>query len=110
MKPLRAIIIVIFSLSLALIPYGPARANIFDDFEGMVTDPLKLGHLSDRLQQTVLDALAQLQQLLGRANDIAKQRLDQIQAAPALPLADTGQAPAEPKMKKHGGRQLAFKL
>ena len=46
----------------------------------MATDPLKLAHLSDRLQQTIMDALAQLQPLLGQANAIAEQRLNQIQA------------------------------
>jgi hypothetical protein len=68
-------------LSVVLIFHGPittARADIFGDFAGLVTDPLKLGRLSDRLQQTVMDALAQVQQLLGRANDIAEQRLNQV--------------------------------
>ena len=31
-------------------------------------------------------------------------------AAPELPRADTGPAPAPPKMKKHGRRQLAFRF
>jgi hypothetical protein len=56
----------------------PAHADIFDTFEGVATDPLKLAHLSDRLQQTVQDALAQAQLLLSYANDVAEQRLTQI--------------------------------
>ena len=47
----------------------------------------------------------------GDAEDLCAARIEALrQAASSLPLADTGPAPAAPKMKKHGGRQLAFKF
>jgi hypothetical protein len=82
-KPLRELarllFLIIVSCSLILSPYVPiARANVFNELGGVVTDPLKLGHLSDRLQQTVMEALAQLNSLAQVANNLVKQRLDQI--------------------------------
>jgi hypothetical protein len=79
MRPARLVITTLLYIGLIFQSYiPPAHANIFDDFEGIATDPLKLGHLSDRIQQTLMDALAQLQPLLDQANEIAEQRLDQL--------------------------------
>ena len=47
----------------------------------------------------------------GDAEDLCASRIEALRrGAPPLPLADTGPAPAAPKMKKHGGRQLAFRF
>jgi hypothetical protein len=47
----------------------------------------------------------------GDAEDLCASKIEALRkTAPAVPLADTGPAPAAPKIKKHGGRQLAFKF
>jgi hypothetical protein len=47
----------------------------------------------------------------GDAEDLCASRIEALrQAAPLLPLADSGPAPAAPRMKKPGGRQLVFKF
>jgi hypothetical protein len=48
---------------------------------------------------------------LGDAEDLCVSKIETLRkAAPALHVADAGPAPAAPKMKKHGGRQLAFRF
>jgi hypothetical protein len=45
------------------------------------------------------------------AEDLCARKIEALrQATPALPLTDPRPASAEPKRKKHGGRQLAFKF
>lgn len=50
------------------------KASVFSDFAGIFTDPLKLAHLSDKVRETALDVLAGVQPLLGRADEMAKER------------------------------------
>src|SRR3954447_2006505 len=57
-----------------------AQANILRDLAEIATDPLKFGQLSDRLQQTTKDALAQIDEMIGKSDDIARQRLDQVRS------------------------------
>jgi hypothetical protein len=45
------------------------------------------------------------------AEDLCMSRIEAVRkAAPPFPFADAGPAPAAPKRKKHGGRQLAFRF
>jgi hypothetical protein len=47
----------------------------------------------------------------GNAENLCASRIEALRtAAPPLPLADAAPAPAAPKMKKRGGRQLAFRF
>jgi hypothetical protein len=62
-------------------------------------------HPDDR-EETIASGLA-----LTGAEDLCVSKIEALRrATPALPLADTEPAPAAPKMKKHGGRQLAFRF
>jgi hypothetical protein len=44
------------------------------------------------------------------AEDLCASRIEALRPAAPLPLADPGPAPAAPRVKKHGGRQLVFKF
>jgi hypothetical protein len=48
---------------------------------------------------------------LGDAEDLCASRIEALRKpAPTLPWPMPGPAPAAPKRKKHGGRQLAFRF
>jgi hypothetical protein len=58
----------------------------------------------DDSEEVVARALA-----IGRAEDLCVSKMEALRSAAAtLPLAEARPAPAAPKRKKHGGRQLVF--
>jgi hypothetical protein len=51
MRPILGAVAATYLMGLAL---HPAKANFFDDVAGIVTDPLKLGKLSDGVQRSLI--------------------------------------------------------
>ena len=56
----------------------PAYADVFSDLVKVVGDPLRLESTSARIQDTVLESLAQIDQIRARSNKDAEDRLNQL--------------------------------